>query len=131
MIKKDAVYKWDKRGKDTFTHIKEAIAEASTLYSLDFNQDLLLYTFASDTYIVVMLTQKEELNNERTISFMSMILQGPKVRYPIMEKQAYVVKRVVKYFKPYLLKNHCIICVPHPAVRSLFVQQVLGERRVN
>lgn len=42
MVKKDLVYKWDKRGKDVFSCIKQALAEAPTLYNLDFDKDLLV-----------------------------------------------------------------------------------------
>ena len=62
---------------------------------------------------------------------MSASMQGTELNYPAIEKQAYVVYKVVKHFRPYLLKSHCTIFVPHPAVRSLLVQQELGERCVN
>ena len=39
--------------------------------------------------------------------------------------------KVVKQFRPYILKNRTKVIVPHPAVRSLFVQKELGERRGN
>lgn len=71
MVKKDVVYKWDKMEKYAFYHIKQAIVEAPTFYSLDFGKNFLLYTFTYDSYLVVVLTQKDELNNERPISFMS------------------------------------------------------------
>jgi len=38
---------------------------------------------------------------------------------------------VVKQFKPYLLKNHCIVFVPHPAIIVLLVQQELDEKCAN
>ena len=48
-----------------------------------------------------------------------------------MDKQAYVVFKAVKQFRPYILKNRTKVIVPHPAVRSLFMQKELGERRGN
>ena len=39
--------------------------------------------------------------------------------------------KVVKQFRPYILKNRTKVIVSHPAVRSLFVQKELGERRGN
>ena len=48
-----------------------------------------------------------------------------------MEKQAYAVFKAIKQFKPYILKNRTKVIVPHPTVRSLFVQKELGERRGN
>lgn len=62
---------------------------------------------------------------------MSANLQGPKINCPTIDKHVYEVYKVVNHLRPYLLKNHCIIFVPHPTVGLLFIQQELGERRVN
>eukprot|EP00253_Pinus_taeda_P021697 PITA_21697 len=51
MIEKEEVYKWNKREKDMFSHIKQAIVEPP-----DFSKVFLLYTFSSDTSLVVKLT---------------------------------------------------------------------------
>ena len=48
-----------------------------------------------------------------------------------MDKQAYAVFKAVKKFRPYILKNRTKVIVPHLAVRSLFIQKELGERRGN
>lgn len=58
-------------------------------------------------------------------------LQGTELNYLDIDKQSYAVYKAVKHFRPYILKNHVTVFVPHPAVRSLFVQQELGERRGN
>jgi len=129
MIKKDEVYRWDKREKDAFSHIKQAITEARALYSPYFS--FLLYTFASDTSLLVVLMQKDDQDNEQPIYFMSDSLQGLELNYLAIDKQSYAIYKAMKHLWPYLLKNHCIIFVMHPKVRSLFVQQELGERRVN
>ena len=62
---------------------------------------------------------------------MSTGLQGAELNSPAMDKQAYTVFKAVKQFKPYILKNRTKVIVPHPVVRSLFVQKELGERRGN
>jgi len=71
MIKKDAIYKWDKMEKDAFAHIRQAIAEAPTLYNPKFNKDFMLYTITYDTSLNVIVTRKEDQDNEQPISFMS------------------------------------------------------------
>jgi len=76
MIKKDAVYSWGKRENNALTHIKKTIAEAPGLYNLYFNNDFLLYTFASDNSLAIIFTQKDELNAKRPISFISASMQG-------------------------------------------------------
>ena len=62
---------------------------------------------------------------------MSTSLQGAELNYPAIDKEAYVVFKAVKQFRPYTLKNRTKVIVPRPAVRSLFVQKELGERRGN
>ena len=62
---------------------------------------------------------------------MSTGLQGAELNYLAIDKQSYAVFKAVKQFRPYILKNRTKIIVPHPAVRSLFVQKELGERRGN
>ena len=39
--------------------------------------------------------------------------------------------KAVKNFRPYILKIWTKVIVPHLAVRSLFIQKELGERRVS
>ena len=59
--------------------IKTAVVHAPSLRSLDFDKDFILYTFASDNSLAVVLTQKEEGGDEFPISFMSTSLQGAKL----------------------------------------------------
>ena len=90
-----------------------------------------MYTFSSDDSLAAVLTQKEDRGDEFPISFMSTGLQGAELNYPAIDKQAYAVFKVVKQFKPYILKNRTKVIVPYPAVRSLLIQKELGERRGN
>jgi hypothetical protein len=53
---------------------------------------------------------------------MSTNLQGAELNYPTIDKHAYVVYKVVKHFRSYILKNHTKFIVPHVVVRSLFIQ---------
>lgn len=69
-----------------FSYIKQAILEAPMLYNSEFGKEFLIYTFSSDTSLVVVLIQKDELKNEQPISFMSASLQGVEPNYPAMEK---------------------------------------------
>jgi len=47
------------------------------LYSQDVNKYFFPYTFSSETSLVDVLNQKDDLNNKQPISFMSVSLQGP------------------------------------------------------
>jgi hypothetical protein len=86
MIRKNVEFKWDDERKKAFSKIKTAISQAPLLRSPDFSKKFFLYTFASDQYLVVVLTQKDDDNNEAPISFMSTNLQGYKLNYPAIDK---------------------------------------------
>lgn len=124
-------YKWENWEKHAFAQIKQVIVDAPTLFSPNYGKYFLLYTFVADSSITAVLTQKNVEGNECPIYFTSAGLQGPEINYPAFEKQAYVVYKLVKHFRPYLLKSHTIIFVPQLAVRKLFVQHELGEKREN
>ena len=99
MINKYFNFKWTKERGEAFEKIKESIAEAPTLWSPNFENEFILYTFASDHSIANVLTQNNENGEEFPVSFMSTGLQGAKLNYHAIDKQAFVVfKAVKKYF---------------------------------
>jgi hypothetical protein len=62
---------------------------------------------------------------------MSSIFKGEELNYPTVDQQAYVVFKIVKHFRSYLLKSRTKVIVPYPTVRNLLVQKELGEKREN
>ena len=56
MIKKYFNFRWTKERREAFDKIKEAIEEALTLRSHNFENEFILYTFASDHSIASVLT---------------------------------------------------------------------------
>jgi hypothetical protein len=62
---------------------------------------------------------------------MSSAFKGAKLNYPVVDQQAYVIFKEVKYFRSYLLKSRTKIIVPYPTVRNLLVQKELGEKMAN
>ena len=119
MIKKDFNFKWTRKRRDEFENIKEAIAEAPTLRSPNFVNEFILYTFSSDHSIATVITQKNEEGEEFLVSFMSIGLQGVELKYPAVNKQAFAVFEDVKHVRPYLLRSHTKIIVPHSTIRAL------------
>ena len=98
MIKKDSNLEWTKERRELFDKIKETIAKDPTLWSLNFDNEFIIYTFASDHSIVVVLTQKNEEGEEFPLSFMSRGLQGAELNYPSIEKKDFVVFKALKHF---------------------------------
>ena len=128
MINKDTNFKWKRESKEAFDKIKESIEEAPTLRCPGFNKEFILYTFAFDHSIAAVLTQKNEVEEEFPVSFMSTGLQGAELNYPAIDKQAFVIFKAVKHFRPYLLRSHTRIIVFHSTVRSLLIQKEPGDR---
>ena len=78
-----------------------------------------------------MLTQKNEEGEEFLVSFMRIGLQGVDLKYLAIDKQSFVVFKVVKHFHPYLLRSHTKIIVPHSVVRALLIQKEPRDRQGN
>jgi hypothetical protein len=62
---------------------------------------------------------------------MSYSFKGEELNYPTVDQQDFVVFKVVKHFRPYLLKSRTKVIIPYPAVRNLLVQKELGEKRAH
>eukprot|EP00253_Pinus_taeda_P012820 PITA_12820 len=129
MIRKNAVFKWGLVEKEAFDLIKQSIINTPSLITPNFSNPFTLYTIASSSSYAAVLTQINDHNLEAPISFFSSNLQGAELNYSNVEKQAFVVFKAVKYYRPFLLKTHTKVIVPFPAVRQLLLQKELGEKR--
>ena len=85
LIKKDVLYIWGPQESHVFDSIRKEIIEAPSLMSPDFSQDFTLYTFASDRFYVVVLTQKNVESNETPIAFKSFDFKGEEINYPVVD----------------------------------------------
>jgi hypothetical protein len=63
MIKKDVEFIWSSREKESSITMREEIAKAPSLLSLDFIQDFILYMFSFDTTFASILTQINKEGN--------------------------------------------------------------------
>ena len=89
------------------------------LVSLDFTKEFLVFSYASEHTIVVVLLQKNNENMEQPIAFFSKMLRYGELKYDIMEKQAYALVKALKYFRVYILHSHIIADVPTSAVKGI------------
>lgn len=131
MIKKNSFFKWGQAEHDAFNLIKQEIINAPSLVTPKFSDPFVLYTFASKKSYTAILTQADQDKAEAPIAFFSSNLQGVELNYSDIEKQAYVVFKAIKHFKPFLLKIHTKIVLPFPVVRNLLVQKDVGEKKEN
>ena len=99
------------------------------LVSPNFNKDFLIFSYALEYTIAIVLLQKNNENMEQPIAFFSKMLRDGELKYDIMEKQAYALVKELKYFRVYILHSHIIAHVPTAAVKGILTQPDLEGRR--
>ena len=73
MLRKYHEIKWTVEAMKYFKDIKKSISEAPVLVSIDFNKDFLVFSYASEHTMVVVLLQKNDQGEEHPIYFFSKI----------------------------------------------------------
>jgi hypothetical protein len=74
---------------------------------------------------------KNQEGDEFSVAFMSSRLQGAELDYPEVDKQAFILFKVVRHFRPYLINSKTKVIVPYHVVINLLIQKDLGEKRDN
>eukprot|EP00253_Pinus_taeda_P001603 PITA_01603 len=129
MLKKDAKVRWSLETKQAFESIKAALTQMPVLTSSQFDKDFIIFCFASDHTIAVVLLQKDDQGNEKPITFFSRALRDAPLKYQIMEKQAYALVKAIKDFRVYILYSHVIAYVPNSVVKDKLTQEGLEGKR--
>jgi hypothetical protein len=103
--------------------------EAPVLISPDYSKDFLIFSFSSPDTVAVVLLQTNKARLEQPIAYFSRALRDAKVRYDIMEKQAYALVKALKYFRTYVLQSKIIAYIPSAVVKDILIQPDINERR--
>ena len=103
--------------------------DALVLLSPDYTKPFYIYSFASEHTCVAILTQKVDDQDEHPIAFMSSPLKDVELRYPNVVKQAYALVKTIKKFQHYILRRKVYAIVLDATVKTLLIQNELGERR--
>jgi hypothetical protein len=78
--------KWISEEKESFERIKQAIIQAPILISPYYSKEFMIFSFASENTIVVVLMQRNEQGYEQPISFFRKTLRDSELKYDIIEK---------------------------------------------
>ena len=108
---------------------KLALTQTPVLTSPQFDREFIIFFFASQHTIAVVLLQKDDQGNEKPIAFFSRALRDAPLKYQIMEKQAYALIKAIKDFRIYILYSHVIVDVPNAIVKDILTQENLEGRR--
>jgi hypothetical protein len=105
------------------------LTEAPVLISPDYSKDFLIFSFASFDTVAAVLLQKNEEGREQPISFFNKALRDAKIRYEIMEKQAYALVKALKDFRVYVFHSRVTAYVPSASVKDILIQPHIDGRR--
>jgi hypothetical protein len=72
--------------RESFERIKQDIVQAPVLISPDYSKEFMIFSFASENTIVVVLLQRNEQGYEQPISFFSKTLRDSELKYDLIEK---------------------------------------------
>lgn len=121
MLKKDSVVNWTKEAIKSFNLVKLSLSSTPVLISPNYTQDFILFSFASDHIMVVVLMQKRD-QLQKLITFFSRTIRDATLKYNIIEKQALALVKTLKYFRVYIINSHILAYVPNTVVKYVLVQ---------
>jgi len=120
MLKKDNQVRWTEEVIKSFNLVRIALSSAPILINLDYIEDFILFSFASEHTVAAVLMQKRD-GCEKPISFFSRIIRDGAFKYNIIEKQALSLVKALKDFHVYILHSHIIAYVLHATVKDVLV----------
>ena len=71
MLKKDNEMKWNSEAKASLEQVKKSISEAPILASPHYTKEFLIFSFASEHTITIVLLQENEEGFKKSITFFS------------------------------------------------------------
>ena len=129
MLKKGSEIKWTNGARSSFESIKQAIMEAPTLISADYNREFYIFSFASYDTLAAVLLQKNDEGVEHPVAFFSKTLRDTKLRYDLIEKQVYAFIKSLKAFRIYILHSKVVVYVPSALVKDVLTQPNIDGKR--
>jgi hypothetical protein len=99
-----------------------ALTKAPVLANPNFEKDFILFSFALEHTIVVVLLQKDEHNFENPIAYYNKTLRDAPLKYDIMDKKEYALVKALEEFRVYILHSHTTAYVPNSSVKDILTQ---------
>ncbi|CAB4022215.1 Transposon Ty3-G Gag-Pol poly, partial [Paramuricea clavata] len=124
---KAAQFNWTDAYEQAFQRLKHLLCSAPILAYPDFSQAFILQTDASDYGVGAVLSQLDELGNEKVIAYASKALSPREQKYSTTEKEAFAVVFGKAHFRVYLLGRHFKLITDHSALRWLHTMEAKGR----
>jgi phospholipid-translocating ATPase len=123
LTQKAAPFNWTDACEQAFQRLKHLLCSSPILAYPDFSQEFILQTDASDYGVGAVLSQLDELGNEKVISYASKALSPREQKYSTTEKEAFAVVFGTAQFRVYLLGRHFKLITDHSALRGLHTME--------
>ncbi|GBG80934.1 hypothetical protein CBR_g31490, partial [Chara braunii] len=121
LLKKEAIWQWDKDCTSALKRLKRALLEYPVLKVADPSLPFVVTTDASQYGIGVVL-QQDNGNGYRPVEFMSARMPSEKVATSTYERELYALRQALEHWKHYLLGRHFKVYSDHETLRWLKTQ---------
>ncbi|GBG66253.1 hypothetical protein CBR_g57855 [Chara braunii] len=121
LLKKEAIWQWDKDCTSALKKLKRALIEYLVLKVADPSLPFVVTTDASQYGIGVVL-QQDDGNGYRPVEFMSARMPCEKVADSTYERELYALRQALDHWKHYLLGRHFKVYSDHETLRWLKTQ---------
>ena len=127
LTQKAASFIWTDACEQDFQRLKQLLCSAPILAYPDFGKEFFLQTDASDYGVGAVLSQLDDLRNEKVIAYASKALSPREQKYSTTEKEALAVVFGTAHFRVYLLGRHFKLITDHNALRWLHTMEAKGR----
>lgn len=128
LLKKGQPFEWTIERNEAFQKLIELLQSNLILIYPDFKKQFFLTTDASNYAIGSILSQKNEEEFLRPISYASRTLNKAELNYSTIEKELLAIVWSTKHFRPYLYGRKFIIITDHKPLLWLFNVKDPGSR---
>ncbi|GBG59910.1 hypothetical protein CBR_g66715 [Chara braunii] len=121
LLKKEAIWQWDKDCTSALKKLKRALIEYPVLKVADSSLPFVVTTDASQ-YCIGAVLQQDDDNGYRPVEFISARMPSEKVATSTYERELYALRQALEHWKHYLLGRHFKVYSDHETLRWLKTQ---------
>ena len=120
LLRQDIPFIWTPQCQSAFDRLKELLVTHPVLAYPCFAKPFVLHTDASGQGLGAVLEQEQEDGQLHPVAYASRTLSPAESRYGITELEALALVWAAKYFRAYLLGQHCIVYTDHAPLQAMF-----------
>ncbi|GKV46449.1 hypothetical protein SLEP1_g53433 [Rubroshorea leprosula] len=126
--RKQKKFEWNQECKAAFEELKSYLSSPPLLTKAIDGEILYLYLGISDEAISSVLV-REEVKQQKPIYYISSVLHGAELMYPIAEKAALAIVTSARKLRPYF-QSHPIIVLPDQPLRQILQKHKCSGRLI-